>query len=386
MELYLAGSLQQYERLRERENSLMELYLAGEYIFTSERKLDIGIIKNRLLSFDYQRKFVDILSEWRNDMNLYMAGADKFGRNELEEYMKLYFAGVSETDKPPVDCNALFSYIEQGKITFDKVKDFIKPGKLFIDSGAFSAWTKGSKVNVKEYINWLNERADDIDLCGQVDVIPGDRVFGATPQQVREAAQKTWDNYLFMRKRMIKPESLLYTFHVGEPIEYLERALEWKDDNGNYIPYIALGGMVGKPHQIRDIFLEKCFLTIRKSNNPDIKVHAFGMTDFDLLEKYPIYSADSTSWIMVGAMGNVMSEYGNIAVSNNQKNDPKHYSHLPQKAIESFNNLIAEFGFTLDDLADHRDNRILFNTMYMNKKVKELNSKERKFTYRKKLF
>ena len=33
---------------------------------------------------------------------------------------------------------------------------------------------------------------------------------------------------------MIKPKSLLYTFHVGEPIEYLERALEWKDDNGNY--------------------------------------------------------------------------------------------------------------------------------------------------------
>ena len=364
----------------------MELYLAGEYIFTGEKKLDVGIIRNRLLSYDYQRKFVDILSDWRKDMEPYLAGADKFGRKEVEEYMKLYFAGVSDTDRPPVDSNALFSYIDQGKLQFDKLKDFIKPGKLFIDSGAFSAWTKGSRVNVKEYINWLNERVDDIDLCGQVDVIPGDRVFGATPTQVKEAAEKTWENYLFMRKRMKNPTALLYTYHIGEPIEFLERALEWKDENGNPIPYMALGGMVGKSHQLRDTFLEKCFITIRKSSNPDIKIHAFGMTDFDLLEKYPIYSADSTSWIMVGAMGNVMSDFGTICVSENQKNDPKHYSHLSKESIDNFNNMISEFGFTLDELAEHRDNRILFNAMYMQKKVQEINSKQRKFTYRKKLF
>lgn len=364
----------------------MDLYLAGEYIFTGERKLDIGIIRNRLLSFDYQKKFVDTMIDWKNNMELYLAGADKFGKEEVKQYMKLYLAGMEESCVDKIDCNALFSYIDQGKIQFDKLKDFIKPGKLFIDSGAFSAWTKGAKVNVKEYISWLNERANDINLCGQVDVIPGDRVFGATPKQVREAAEATWDNYLFMRKRLKNPKSLLYTYHVGEPIEFLKRALDWTDESGEHIPYIALGGMVGKPAKIRDAFLEKCFRTIRESNNPNIKVHAFGMTDFELLEKYPIYSADSTSWIMVGAMGNVMSDYGNIAVSNNQIHDKNHYSHLPKKAIEDFNKTIQEFGFTLDELAEHRDNRILFNALYMQKKVKELNNKERKFTFRKKLF
>lgn len=364
----------------------MELYLAGEYVFTGERKLDIGIIRNRLLSFDYQKKFVDTIIDWKDNMELYLAGVDKFGKEEVKQYMKLYLAGMEESCVDKIDCNALFSYIGQGRLQFDKMKDFIKPGKLFIDSGAFSAWTKGAKVNVKEYISWLNERADDINLCGQVDVIPGDRVFGTTPKQVREAAQSTWDNYLFMRKRLKNPDSLLYTFHVGEPIEFLKQALEWRDENGNPIPYMAFGGMVGKPAKIRDIFLEKCFRTIRESSNPNIKVHAFGMTDFDLLEKYPIYSADSTSCIMVGAMGNVMSDYGNIAVSNNQIHDKNHYSHLPKKAIEDFNKTIQEFGFTLDELAEHRDNRILFNALYMNKKVKELNEKERRFTYRKKLF
>ena len=33
---------------------------------------------------------------------------------------------------------------------------------------------------------------------------------------------------------------------------------------------------------------KKCFITIRKSSNPNIKIHAFGMTDFDLLEKYQV--------------------------------------------------------------------------------------------------
>ncbi len=364
----------------------MELYLAGEYVFTGERKLDIGIIRNRLLSYDYQKKFVDTIIDWKDNMELYLAGADKFGKEEVKQYMKLYLAGMEESCVDKIDCNALFSYIDKGKLQFDKLKDFIKPGKLFIDSGAFSAWTKGAKINVKEYIRWLNERAEDIHLCGQVDVIPGDRVFGATPKQVREAAQATWDNYLFMRKRLKNPSALLYTYHVGEPIEFLKRALEWKDENGKYIPYIALGGMVGKPAKIRDVFLENCFRIIRESSNPNIKVHAFGMTDFELLEKYPIYSADSTSWIMVGAMGNVMSDYGNIAVSNKQIHDKNHYSHLPKKAIEDFNKIIQEFGFTLDELAEHRDNRILFNALYMQNKVDELNNKERKFTFRKKLF
>lgn len=385
MELYLAGSQQSFERV-EREDDLMNLYLAGEYVFTGERKLDIGIIRNRLLSFDYQKKFVDTMIDWKNNMESYLAGADKFGKEEVKQYMKLYLAGMEESCVDKIDCNALFSYVDQGKIQFDKLKDFIKPGKLFIDSGAFSAWTKGAKVNVKEYISWLNERTDDINLCGQVDVIPGDRVFGATPKQVREAAEATWDNYLFMRKRLKNPKALLYTYHVGEPIEFLKRALDWTDESGEHIPYIALGGMVGKPAKIRDVFLEKCFRTIRESNNPNIKVHAFGMTDFELLEKYPIYSADSTSWIMVGAMGNVMSDYGNIAVSNNQIHDKNHYSHLPKKAIEDFNKTIQEFGFTLDELAEHRDNRILFNALYMQKKIRELNAKDRKFSYRKKLF
>lgn len=385
MELYLAGVDRKH--LINSKNERLDDTLYSNALFSYLQKNDINsYIYNRNNLYDITTDLLNNKGYFYKAMRLYLAGADKFRKEEVKQYMKLYLAGMEESCVDKIDCNALFSYIDKGKLQFDKLKDFIKPGKLFIDSGAFSAWTKGAKINVKEYIRWLNERAEDIHLCGQVDVIPGDRVFGATSKQVREAAQATWDNYLFMRKRLKNPSALLYTYHVGEPIEFLKRALEWKDENGEYIPYMALGGMVGKPAKIRDVFLENCFRTIRESSNPNIKVHAFGMTDFELLEKYPIYSADSTSWIMVGAMGNVMSDYGNIAVSNKQIHDKNHYSHLPTKAIEDFNKIIQEFGFTLDELAEHRDNRILFNALYMQKKVNELNNKERKFTFRKKLF
>lgn len=387
----------------------MQLYYAGEYLFSTQPRMDLGIVNNRLLSYDYQNKLVDKLQEQRERVilellssegekslvnkiqyfNLYLGGLDKFGREEVNRYMQLYLVGP---EKPNImqevhssNVNMLFNYLD-GKKATDAYKEQIKPGKLFIDSGAFSAWTKGSKIDVKEYINWLNERADYIDLCGQVDFIPGDRVFGATPAQVKEAAEKTWQNYLFMRKRLKNPDALLYTFHVGEPMEFLKNALKWQDENGEHLKYIALGGMVGKPHKIRDIFLEKCFKVIKSSPVPDIKVHAFGMTDFDLLEKYPIYSADSTSWIMVGAMGNIMTDFGSISVSSQQKNSVNHYSHLPNEQIDSFNEMISRFGFTLDQLAENRDDRILFNAKYMQEKVNKLNSKSRSLSFHKNLF
>ena len=268
----------------------------------------------------------------------------------------------------------------------DSIDDYIegikqnnKPSKLFIDSGAFSAWTKGKEINVDEYIEFINERYEYIYLYGQVDFIPGNRVGGViTQDMVKDAAQKTWDNFIYMYDRMKNPDGLLYTFHIGEPFEYLEKAVNWKDKNGNYIKYMALGGMVGKNKDSRDAFLDKCFKIIKSSNNPNIKTHAFGMTDFELLEKYPITSCDSTSWLMVGATGLIMSDYGNIIVSDKQKNDIQHYSHLPKEAIYKLNEEIKSFGFNIDELKEDNGNRIMFNSIYMLDKANKLIQQEYK--------
>lgn len=286
--------------------------------------------------------------------------------------MDLFFAGSSmpEADELIQNnlYNRLFSYLND-KTNIENYINYMKQNnvhlKLFIDSGAFTAWTKGTVIDVDTYINWLNERADYLYLYGQLDSIPGNIHTGATAEQVKEAAKQTWENYLYMRSKLKNPNALLYTFHVGEPYEYLQQALEWVDEIGNHIPYIALEGMVGKTTQIKDNFLQECFKIIKNSSNPNVKIHAFGMTSFKLLSIYPITSADSTSWIMTGANGSIMSDIGIIHVSENGKNCFNHFSHLDKKYQDYIDKLISKYGYTLQELSKDYKKRELLNIKWM---------------------
>lgn len=379
--LYLAGDSSGFPAATP-EKLINEFNVLLSYIHPSGPKGVDKVGDNRRAAvIDYILKDMAKLEESEREvfMDLYFGGLEKFGDERRAKLMDLYLVGpekenIMEVVTQEVKSNMLFNYID-GKRATDKYKEMIKPKKLFIDSGAFSAWTKGKQIDVDEYIAWINERSDFIDLYGQIDVIPGDRIKGHTQKQVEEAAQATWENYLYMRPRMNNPHGLLYTFHVGEPFEYLKQALEWTDENGQAIPYIALGGMVGKPGPVKKSFLDTCFKIIEKSSNPNIKTHAFGMTSFPLLEQYPITSADSTSWIMTGANGNIMTDVGAIAVSDQMAKLPTHYSHLSKQHQEEFENTIAEFGFKLDELRESRDNRIMFNARYMNKRANALQYK-----------
>ena len=237
--------------------------------------------------------------------------------------MNIYLAGASHqaTTKWIQDkgYDKLLSYANDKSLIEKWITNVKQNGdtgsKLFIDSGAFTMWTKGAEVDVDKYIQWLNERVNYIYLFGQVDSIPGDIKTGATREQVEEAAQKTWENYLYMRERVINKDGLLYTYHVGEPEKFLKQALEWTDENGEYIKYIALGGMVGKNKPVKENFLRNCFNIIKHSSNPNVKTHAFGMTSLDLLNKYPITSADSTGWLMTAMTGSIFTMYGTVCVS-----------------------------------------------------------------------
>lgn len=269
--------------------------------------------------------------------------------------------------------NILFSYSNSKKL-FLKFKDkFTEKNKVFMDSGAFTLWTKGKKVNIDEYITFLNENRDKLTLFGQVDVIPGDIVHGATVEQVKQAAKETWENYLYMRERVINPEGLMYTFHVGEPEEYLKQALEWRDKDGKAISYMALGGMVGKPKLIRESFLKKVYDVIASSSNSNVKIHTFGMTNFELLNSFPITSADSSSYIMTAVNGGIMTEYGTITLSDRKDTLLTHYKNLPYEYRENLEKYVQDFGFTLEELTNSPYCRQFFNYLFMLKRANNLN-------------
>jgi len=154
---------------------------------------------------------------------------------------------------------------------------------LFLDSGAFSAFTKGVTINIEEYITFIKENQNVIAVYANLDVI-GDPAGTLTNQKIMEAAG-------------LNP---LPCFHYGEDINYLKIYLE------NY-DYLALGGMV--PISTTDLipWLDMIFsqYICDQQGTPKIKVHGFGLTSLKLMLRYPWYSVDSTSWVMTGRMGSI---------------------------------------------------------------------------------
>jgi hypothetical protein len=190
--------------------------------------------------------------------------------------MKLYFAlnGSYKDNKPILDStsgNFLFSYhyFKSEK----KRKDLIDWGVLdlensFLDSGAFSAFSLGKTINLDDYIEYIKKTK--VKIYANLDVI-GD-------------SEATVKNERYMKEKGLNP---LPVFHLGEPINYLDLILD------SECTYFALGGMVQS--QNLDAWLISVWEHIYRKR-PDIKVHGFGMTNFDLILKYPWYSCDSSSW------------------------------------------------------------------------------------------
>tara|TARA_R110000803_G_scaffold103020_1_gene171148 strand:+ start:50 stop:871 length:822 start_codon:yes stop_codon:yes gene_type:complete len=190
--------------------------------------------------------------------------------------MKLYFALAS--NKPDNEAifesssqNYLFSYhYYKTELQKSRIIDWglIDNKDLFLDSGAFSAFTLKKEINIDEYIEYIKDL--DVKIYANLDVI-GD-------------SEATVENELYMKSKDLTP---LPVFHLGEPIYYLDRIL-----NSN-CSYFALGGMVQS--QNLDGWLVNVWEHIYRKR-PNIKVHGFGLTNINLMIKYPWYSCDSSSW------------------------------------------------------------------------------------------
>lgn len=155
---------------------------------------------------------------------------------------------------------------------------------LFLDSGAFSAWSQGAVIDIQEYIEFIKKHEDHVTVYANLDVI-GD-------------VKGTWKNQRIMERAGLKP---LPVFHLGDPMPYLDRCLEYE--------YFCLGGMAGQgcTTEKRISFLDRCWAVICDTPDrlPKSRVHGFGMTSLKLMLRYPWYSVDSTSWVVTGRVGGV---------------------------------------------------------------------------------
>ena len=278
----------------------------------------------------------------------------------------LYFAGAKVKTKDDLiikrDCNVLFSQLNDRRAIMNFI-EVMDNNKLFIDSGAFSAWSKGKPINVENYIEFVNEHIDKVALFASVDNIPGELRRTPTLQEKKDSPVLSWENYLYMRELVKDKDKLLPVFHIGEDFKHLQNMLEVKLD-GKHIPYIGLGGTVGLTSTVKDNWYKQCFKIIHQSNNPQVKVHAFGMTSLKILENFPFESADSTSWLMQAINGTIITEFGTISISNRTLDRPNHYNKLPYLVQRQVQEQCIKYGLTVEECMEDPDSRMNYNINY----------------------
>lgn len=178
-------------------------------------------------------------------------------------------------------------------------------GKLLVDSGAHSAHTKGIKLDLEEYMGFANSHMEDITLYVQVDKIPGVYLMPKTPKDFLEAPELSWENYCYMREKSKDPSKLVPVFHMGEDMKWLRQMCDYRFPDGGKVEYVGLSPRGDVSLKDKYDFSAECFATIQSSTNPNIKTHAFGATSLEMLERLPYTSADSTTWVLVSAYGQV---------------------------------------------------------------------------------
>jgi len=219
--------------------------------------------------------------------------------------MKIYLAGYSVSNPKQNNISSLhklgsklhsfyhcsdqsyFEYLRPGLLQNEKIwfeVNMKNKVDLFLDSGAFSAWSQGVNIDIQQYITFIKAHEDVLTVYVNLDVI-GD-------------PEGTWRNQMIMERAGLRP---LPVFHYKEDLKWLKRYLKRGYD------YIAIGGLVTSDRRSMFWFLDDLFSNYLcdSSGLPIIKTHAFGLTGLGLMLRYPWYSVDSTSWVVTGRMGSI---------------------------------------------------------------------------------
>ena len=152
-----------------------------------------------------------------------------------------------------------------------------KAHRLFVDSGAYSAFQQGFSIDVGEYADFLLKNNERITSYLNLDDI-------AKPENSHK-------NLLYLESRGLTP---IPVHNARESLQNLEQLLEKHE-------YVAIGGLVALMKMSKEGLLEvldQKFTLIMKYWPR--KVHLLGTTSTVVTLRYPCYSCDSSSAVQSG--------------------------------------------------------------------------------------
>tara|TARA_Y100000310_G_C20460874_1_gene705297 strand:- start:85 stop:834 length:750 start_codon:yes stop_codon:yes gene_type:complete len=148
--------------------------------------------------------------------------------------------------------------------------------KVLLDSGGYTARMKGISIKVKDYAKYIND--NKIKLAFNLDVL--DEKESKYNQQFLETETESY---------------ILPVYHYSDYAKKEYRGL--LDEMIEKYPYISIGGIAGERlGSKKEVFYDYVFKKIGPVWDK-CKIHGLGITGKKVLNKYPFYSVDSTSWL-----------------------------------------------------------------------------------------
>jgi hypothetical protein len=246
--------------------------------------------------------------------------------NEILEFVDLRRrAKKIMTDRNSIDCSCLF--IDSGafamrRLSWKYAKESGHSWRRFYDTATF--WNYADS-----YIEFIKKYRDGIDLYANIDVIPDPRL--------------TRRNQDYLEAAGLEPVPVV---HFGTSMSWLLHYIECDYDPIGIGGLVAKGGFGTAPRA--KAWLDEVFNIVCDTDDrlPRVRIHGFGLAG-PLAFKYPFWSTDSTSWVMVGGFGDILmpSERGGkfhfdanplqLTVSNEspmiRKGKGFHFENLTQK-------------------------------------------------------
>lgn len=284
-------------------------------------------------------------------------------KNEKTIY---YFSGMSYQDmKRRLNVDQLFSQWHERK-GIESLIEYKKEhpehtGRIMVDSGSFTAYTKGVHIDVDDYLKFIDKIGDYVTVFVAVDDVPDPMNMDYTK------AETTWNNYLYMAER-VRPElrdKLIPVFHYGEDFKWLRNMLEYKHPDGSHIKYIGLAISLEGTKKVRINWGRECMRVISESSNPNVMTHAFGVGVKSVLDNITVTSTDATSWVKRAAYGMISIDDYSIHVSEVMKNraDDRYLGQQSIALQEDVLKRIKDKGFTLEELEQDSGKRAEFNIL-----------------------
>jgi hypothetical protein len=277
----------------------------------------IAISSGMCISFYLVAKFAKVRSSL-----IFCSGSIPISEVIIEVLRNYYAAyeGTAEVVDPSlldhIDFR-LVSFIQMNP-TYDKLFFKVNRGRyssIILDSGAFSVWSSNRKIekeisegkkpkkkkveiSFRNYLRYCKKHADKDLYFVNLDMIPpveSEEEARQKQAEVMGAANGGYKNYQRMVSALaevgVPKERIIHVYHQFEPLEYLKRMVD-----EDHMDYIGLSPCNAVDTDEKRKFLGQCFDEVIGRNPPRCKTHAFGLSGFELLPEFPLYSADARSW------------------------------------------------------------------------------------------